>query len=170
MMMRRIFFILILALVPTQALASSQPESLGTQGAWSGYTFTENKQKVCYLTGTPKASEGDYTKRGDVFLFITHYPASNVFDDLYFDMGYPLKKGGEGKVVVGKQTFPLVGDDTHLFSEDRKQDKKIISLLKQGDLLVVKSASQKGTKTTDTFDLKGFLKIYQAISKACKKP
>ncbi len=169
-MMRLVLFILVFALAPMGAQAASQPESLGQNGAWSGYTFTENKQKVCYLTGTPKASEGDYTKRGDVFLFITHYPASNVFDDLYFDMGYPLKKGGEGKVTVGKQTFSLVGDDTHLFSEDRKQDKKIINALKQGDTLVVKSVSQKGTKTTDTFDLKGFVKTYQAISKACKKP
>jgi len=169
-MMLRFVFVLFLLMMENGALASSNPKSLGSQGAWSGYTFTENKQKVCYLTGSPKTSEGDYKKRGDVFLFITHYPGSNVFDDLYFDMGYPLKKGEEGKIVVGKQSFSLVGDDTHLFSEDRKQDKKIISALKQGDLLVVKSASQKGTKTTDTFDLKGFLKTYQAISKACKKP
>jgi hypothetical protein len=169
-MMRLVLFILVFALAPIGAQATSQPESLGENGAWSGYTFTENKQKVCYLTGTPKASEGDYTKRGDVFLFITHYPQSNVFDDLYFDMGYPLKKGAEGTVSVEKTSFSVIGDKNHLFSADRKQDKKIINALKQGDTLVVKSVSQKGTKTTDTFDLKGFVKTYQAISKACKKP
>lgn len=157
-------------LVSSAAQASFDPQSLGENGAWSGYTFAENKQKVCYLTGSPKSSVGDYTKRGDVLLFITHYPDSNVFDDMYFDMGYPLKKGGEGTVAVGKSSFSLIGDKNHLFSEDRKQDKKIISALKQGGTLVVKSVSQKGTKTTDTFDLKGFLKTYQAISKACKKP
>jgi hypothetical protein len=169
-MIRLMILTVMVTLVSGGAYASSKPESLANNGSWSGYTFTENKQKVCYMTGSPEKSEGDYKKRGDVFLFITHYPGSNVFDDLYFDLGYPVKKNGEATVTVGKTSFSLVGDKTHVFSADRKQDKKIISALKQGDTLVIKSVSQKGTKSVDTFDLKGFVKTYQAISKACKKP
>ena len=38
----------------------------------------------------------------------------------------------------------------------------------RGARLVVKGTSSRGTKTTDTYSLKGFSAAFKAIGKACK--
>jgi hypothetical protein len=38
----------------------------------------------------------------------------------------------------------------------------------KGAAMVVVGTSERGTKTTDTYSLKGFTAAYGAISKACK--
>ena len=151
------------------AAEETQPKTVATNAKWSAYTFTENKQKVCYMVGSPEKSEGEYTKRGDVLLFITHYPDLNVFDDLYFDMGYAVKKNVEATVALKDKNYELTGDKTHLFSKTRDEDKKLIEAIKKNDAMIVKSTSNRGKKSTDTFNLKGFTKTYQAMTKACKK-
>ena len=54
---------------------AAEPKLIGEHGDWTAYMFMENNNKVCYMVSKPKKSEGNYSKRGDVFALITHRPA-----------------------------------------------------------------------------------------------
>ena len=44
----------------------------------------------------------------------------------------------------------------------------VVDAMIRGARLVVKGTSSRGTKTTDTYSLKGFSAAFKAIGKACK--
>ena len=43
----------------------------------------------------------------------------------------------------------------------------IIKAMRAGNTLVVKGTSSRGTLTTDTYSLKGFTAVHNALNKAC---
>ena len=45
----------------------------------------------------------------------------------------------------------------------------MVALMKSGDRMIVDGVSAKGTKTKDTYSLKGFTGAYKAISAKCRK-
>ena len=89
--MKKGLLFLITLIVSTPAFASSQ-KLLGTFGDWKAYSYTENKNKVCYMASIPTRSEGKYTKRGFISLLITHRPADKTFDTIIIKYDLALKK------------------------------------------------------------------------------
>ena len=54
------------------------------------------------------------------------------------------------------------------WAEDEEKDDLLIQAMKRGTTMVVKGISSRGTKTKDTYSLKGFTASYEAINKVCK--
>ncbi|PCH84228.1 MAG: hypothetical protein COC02_02205 [Rhodospirillaceae bacterium] len=71
-------------------------------------------------------------------------------------------------VIIGAKTFKLFTNLGHAFAVDQKTDKAFVDAMIRGARLVVKGTSSRGTKTTDTYSLKGFSAAFKAIGKACK--
>ena len=156
--------VMVALLSPAQA---SEPKLLTSSGEWSGYTFEENGNLVCYMASTPKKAEGDYSKRGEIFALITHRPAEDTKNVFSYITGYSYKPGSEVELRIDSKKFTLFTQDDTAWAPDAETDDEIAEAVKKGLTMVVNGTSSRGTKTTDTFSLKGSTAVHNAISKEC---
>jgi hypothetical protein len=149
------------------SVQAAEPKLIGEHGEWTAYMFMENNNKVCYMVSKPKKSEGNYSKRGDVFALVTHRPAEKSKNVFSYIAGYAYKPGTEATVTVNNQSFRLFTQDDSAWASDEATDNKITDGIKRGNSLVIKGASARGTETTDTFGLSGSSAAHKAISSEC---
>ena len=149
---------------------AAAPQVLGEYGDWTAYHYRDGRGSVCYMVSKPKKDEGKYNKRGDIYAVVTHRPSDKTFDVVNFDAGYPFKNGAPFTVKIGHTTVSsFFTDGEKAWTLDDKTDKQMIALMKGGERMIVDGVSAKGTKTKDTYSLKGFTGAYKAISAKCKK-
>ena len=141
---------------------------LGAFGDWEAYREFDGGKPVCYMGAQPKKARGKYKKRGETYVLITHRPAENSFGVLSLRAGYIFKKETEVTVTIGKDSFRLFTDAGHAFARDKKTDAALIKAMIRGAGMVIRGTSSRGTKTTDTYSLKGVSAAWKAINKACK--
>ena len=146
---------------------ASEPELLSTFNDWSAYTFEENGNKVCYMASIPRDAKGNYTKRGEIYAIITHRPAENTKDVFSYITGYNYKANSDVKLKIGSKEYTLFTQDDTAWAPDSDTDKRLAESIQKGNKMIVRGTSARGTKTTDTFSLKGSGAAYKAISKAC---
>ncbi len=137
-------------------------------GKWTAYYFIENGQKVCYMTSAPVTDAGNYTQRGQIAAFITHWPSKTSKDVFSYVAGYTYKKDSDVTITVGGQKFSLFTQGEMAWASDEATDKRLISAIKRGSNMIVKGTSSRGTLTTDTYSLDGSTAAYNAITAACK--
>lgn len=146
---------------------ASSPTLIGTYGDWAAYSFTENGNKVCYMTSQPKTAVGNYTKRGDIFALITHRPAEGTKNVFSYMTGYSYKADSSVSVKIDDRNFNLFTQGDTAWTADSAADNAVTNAIKSGSSMVVKGTSSRGTETTDSFGLSGSSKAYEAISSAC---
>lgn len=140
---------------------------LGSSRDWDAFVVTEGKTKSCYLRAAPGKSEPAGSKRGDVYLFVTHRPASKITNEISVIAGYPYKAGSDASINVGKEKFSLFTENDGAWVEKPEDEARLLVAMKQSDRLTVTGTSQRGTKTTDTYSLAGFSAALKTINKAC---
>ena len=148
--------------------AAATPQILGEYGDWIAYYYRDNAGPVCYMASTPKKDEGKYSKRGDIFVVVTHRPNEKSYDVVNINAGYTYKKNTQVELKIGAKTFYLFTDGDKAWAMKDKDDKDIVSAMKRGSRMIVDGVSSRGTKTKDTYSLTGFTSAYKAISNKCK--
>lgn len=146
---------------------ASDPELLSTHHDWSAYMFEENGNKVCYMASAPRKAEGDYSKRGEIYALITHRPSENSEDVFSYITGYSYKPNSNVKVTIGSKEFVLFTQDDTAWAPDSETDGDLAEAVRRGNTMIVRGTSSRGTKTKDTFSLRGSSAAHDAISKAC---
>ncbi len=147
---------------------ASETDLIGQYGDWSSHSYKENGQSVCFMASKPAKDEGNYTRRGDIFAFITHRNSDGTKNEFSYAAGYPYKAGSEVKVSIdNKWNFTLFTDGENAWTSGPSDDKKIVDAIQRGSKMVVTGYSKRGTKTVDTFSLKGSSKSHEAINNAC---
>ena len=154
--------VLVACLSSPQAWAQT---SLGTFGEWTAFS-REDGGKVCYMGSVPQKSQGDYSRRGDVYIMVTHRPAEKSVGVVNVEAGYTYKQGSEVEVTIGGKTFRLYTADGQAWAY-RNEDAALVAAMRGGSAMTVKGTSNRGTTTTDTYSLTGFSAGYQAIGKTC---
>ncbi len=150
------------------AQAQSKPRQIGTtSGKWTAYVLVENGQKVCYMVSQPVKTQGNYSRRGDIYALITHRPSENTKNVFSYITGYKYKSGSKVTVRVNGKTFDLFTQDDTAWTPDPESDRKLAEAIRAGSTMVVKGTSSRGTLTTDTFSLSGSSDAYRKISKEC---
>lgn len=164
---------------------ASKPALVGAYGDWKVYHTASGKSKICYLLAQPKSREPDEAKDEKAYAFISERPAEHVRNELSFVMGFDVaaadeandkkrlkkaKKGGPDPafaptVAIGDAEFDLAPKGSDLWIKNPAEEGKAIDEMRKGSSLVLKAASKKGRRTTDTYSLSGFS---QAIDKALK--
>ncbi len=158
-----------LALTSPIIPGAAQAESfLGKHGDWEAFADKEDGKSVCYMASEPTKMRGDYTKRGASYAMVTHRPAEKSRNVVSIRAGYDYKPGSEVAVVIGAATFKLFTKDGWAFAPDADADNALVKAMVRGAAMTVVGFSGRGTKTTDSYSLKGFTAAYGAISKACK--
>lgn len=150
------------------AAVAAPPKEIANTGAWRGYTFEENGKTVCYMIAQPEKSEGNYTQRGPVHLFVNQRPAMKIFDEVLLVTGYTFEKDSTVKVTIGNRDFTMITDGERAWMESAATDKQIVESMKRGTGMTVRGVSSRGTRTADTYSLSGFSATYKTVRDACK--
>ncbi len=175
MLSRLIPLVLVLTFALIAGVAFERPavaqgtERLGDFGDWSAFKFTENGATACYMASEPIKAEGQYTKRGAIYALVTHRPAEGRRDEVSFVAGYSYKKDSAVEIRVGKSVKKLFTQDDTAWAADKDTDQALVKAMIRGNDMVVSGMSERGTKTKDTYSLKGFTKAYKAMDKHCPK-
>jgi len=154
--------------ISSRAMADGQPRLIGSYGDWEAYVFFEDGEKVCYMATQPISKAGDYNKRGEAFMLITHRPADRTRDVFSYIAGYDYKSGGEAEVDIDGQKIALYTQDKTAWAPDAEIDGKLAESIRDGNKMVIKGTSSRGTDTIDTISLKGSSAAYNHISRECR--
>ncbi len=148
---------------------AKRPETkrIGSFHGWQAYQLDGKDGRTCYLHGLPQKQEPASAKRGEIYLLVTHKPASKTRNEVSIVFGYPLKPESPAKVSIGKDNLAMFTHGEAAWAPDAGTDAKLVDALKKGRQLVVQGQSARGTSTTDTYDLNGFGDALKAIDKAC---
>jgi hypothetical protein len=148
---------------------SQDVTALGRHGDWIAYTYQESGQPVCYMTSAPTKSEGNYSRRGDVQLLVTHRPSRDAFDVVSIVAGYEYKRDVDADLAIRSNRFKLFTNGDRAWAREEKTDQAMTQAMIKGKSAVVSGTSSRGTLTTDTFSLAGFTAAHKAISAACQR-
>lgn len=165
--MKKILFSILAVMAFAFPAHASEQKEIGRYGVWSAYVFEENGSKVCYMAAKPEKHEGKYAKRGEIVAMITHRPAEGTKNVFSYMAGYGYKKGSDVTLMVDAKKFILFTQNDMAWAADASADTAIAEAIKKGMKMVVQGVSGKGTKTKDSFSLKGSTKAYEAITTAC---
>ncbi len=168
---RSILFTMVTGFMTLSALAApaqaSDPKLISTYGDWAAYTFEENGNKVCYMASKPTKAEGNYKVRGDIFVLVTHRPAEKSKNVFSYIAGYTYKTNEEVTVMIDGKRFTLFAHKDMAWTSTAETDTALSEALRKGSKMVVEGVSSRGTKTKDTFSLRGSGGAHDAINKAC---
>lgn len=159
--------LLLVSLLPVAAMASD-PVHIGEFGKWDAYEFEEpGGGKVCYMMAKPDKHEGAYSKRGEIVALITHRPSEGTKNVFSYMAGYGYKKGADVNLSIDGRKFTLFTQNDMAWAADAAADTALSAAIQKGSTMTIQGTSARGTKTKDTFSLRGSTKAYEAITKAC---
>ena len=150
------------------AFAGSTPTLVSTYKDWSVYTFDDAGAKVCFMSSQPFSKEGNYSKRGEVFMFVTRWSNKKDSNVVSISNGYTFKKDSTVTVKVAGNTYKMFTQGEMAWTKDSETDNELTGSIKKGSNLIVEGVSNFGTRTTDTYSLRGSSDAYLAMTKACK--
>jgi hypothetical protein len=150
--------------------ADDEPKLLGQYGEWGAYTASPSGKKLCFALAKPGSSQTTPPNRprDPAYLFISTRPADKVKDEISLIIGYPIKPNTDVTAAVGPATFPLYTQEDGAWIKNTPDEAKMIEAMRKGSDVVIKGESGKGTKTTDTFSLKGISQALDRVGQECK--
>jgi hypothetical protein len=155
---------------PAAANPTAGATQLGQFGDWGAYTASPGGKKVCFALGKPTASTTNPAgrPRDPAFLFVSTRPAEKVKEEVSVIIGYPFKAGSEAAVQIGQTNFALYTQNDGAWIKNAAEEARMVDVMKKGADAVVKGESGRGTKTTDTFSMKGLDQALTRIAQECK--
>ena len=147
--------------------AGAADESLGSFRDWRAMRFGEGNGIACMAFSRPVKSEGDYGKRGEAFVFVTHRPGSGERGAVSLETGYPFDPGSTVKVTIGGLTLALRTKGSTAWLDDAEQARRLVAAMRAGREMVVEGTSSRGTATVDRYSLYGFSAAHDAIGEGC---
>ena len=156
------------ALITASPGVTAQTRLIGKFAGWDAAASGAGKDRTCYISSLPSKSKGKYNKRGEASLTIAHWPNRRRFNEVTVVAGYRYKKKSEVAVLIGGASFRLFtkGQRAWAYAGD---DAKLVRAMKAGASMIVSGVSGRGTRTVDTYSLKGITKALAAIAKACPR-
>jgi hypothetical protein len=154
----------------TAAAGGVKPTLLGQYGDWGVYTASPGGKKICFTIAKPASS--DTTPAGKTrnpsYMFISSRPGEKVTDEVSIIIGYPFKPNTEATVAVGNASFALYTQQDGAWIKNAAEEAHLIEAMRSGENAIIKGTSAKGTRSTDTFSLKGLAEALDRSGKDCK--
>ena len=130
---------------------------LGQFGDWGAYTGAPGGKKVCFALAKPTTAvtEPAGRKRDPSYAFVSTRPAEKVRNEVSMIVGYPQKPGVDATATIGSASYVMYTQNDGAWVKNAAEEAQMVETMRKGADLVVKSVSTHGTKTTDTYSLKG---------------
>jgi hypothetical protein len=158
--------LLLLGSGPGEA-ARPADQTLGTFRDWHAIVFDDGGNPACMIWSQPAKAEGDYQRRGEIFVFVSHRPADDQRNRVSFETGYTYQPGSTATVTIGDRRFSLPTDGSTAWTSGPDVDRELVAHMRRGETMVVEAISSRGTRTVDTYSLLGFTAALRAIDEAC---
>ena len=159
------------AAAPAAAVAGGvKPTLLGQYGDWGAYTASPGGKKICFAIAKPSSSETNPPNRprNPSYMFISSRPADKVSNEVSIIIGYPFKPNSEATVDIGSTSFALYTQQDGAWIKNAAEEAHMVDAMRAGQSAVVKGMSAKGTRTTDTFSLRGLSQALDRTGQDCK--
>jgi hypothetical protein len=152
----------------TPAFAAETPKNLGAFKKWQAMTAEADGNRSCYAMSQPTDRQGNVKGRGKSAALVTHFPEIGALDQVSIVLGFEPQAKSPVIVKIGGFTFKFteVAND-RAWVKSRADDKALVQAMRKSNQMVVTATTAKGLKVQDTYDLSGFTKAYQTMSKAC---
>ncbi|MFY9785354.1 MAG: invasion associated locus B family protein [Pseudolabrys sp.] len=149
---------------------TDQAVLLGQFGEWGAYRATPGGKKICFALSKPTAatSEPSSRTRDAVYAFVSTRPSEKVRNEVSVIVGYPQKAGHDATAAIGSSTYPMYTQNDGAWVKNAAEETQMVETMRRGSDLVVKSESARGTKTTDTYSLKGIAQALDRVAEECK--
>ena len=153
------------------SFAQDQSNRVAAETDWA--VFEGNEPKECWAVTAPKETVNTRdsnvvsVRRGDILLFVTHRPGTDVRSELSFTGGYPFADGSNVTLEIGGATFQMFTEGEWAWPGSADEDSKIVAAMKRGAQAVLTGRSGRGTVTKDTFSLLGFTAAEDEAAKRC---
>lgn len=159
---------MILAFTATTVAAQDPPRPLGKFRDWTAYTYEDGNGKVCYIVSEPVEARGDYTRRGDTYVMISHWPGRGSWGEVMVVAGYEYQSGSTTTATVGNSTFDMEteGDAAWVVESDQSG---LLAAMRRGRDMTIEGTSSRGTLTTDTYSLMGVTAGMEAMEEECPR-
>jgi len=152
------------------AVAGAQPKLLGQYADWGAYTASPGGKKICFAISKPVSAVTDPPNRprNPIYMFVSTRPADKVTNEVSINVGYPFKPGSEASAQIGSTGFALYTQQDGAWIKNAAEEVQMVNAMRGGDTVVVKGESAKGTKTTDTYNLRGVAQALDRTAQECK--
>ena len=149
---------------------TDQAVLLGQFGEWGAYRATPGGKKICFALSKPTAatSEPSSRTRDTAYAFVSTRPSEKVRNEVSVIVGYPQKAGHDATAAIGSSTYPMYTQNDGAWVKNAAEETQMVETMRRGSDLVVKSESARGTKTTDTYSLKGIAQALDRVAEECK--
>ena len=161
------YLVIALAAAFTVSTVPASAKQIAAFKGWSAHSEGKGKTRTCWIYSEPVKDEGNYKKRGRIYLLVTHRPGEKTFNQVQFTAGYTYKKGNSVQVAIGAKKFELFTKGDTAWAWSTKDDRNLATAMRGGARMVVTGQSSRGTKTKDTYSLSGISAAHKAIGKAC---
>ncbi len=165
------------SIVPQAAFAqkkkadpTEQAVLLGQFGDWGAYTATPGGKKVCFALSKPTSAVTDPAgrNRDPSYAFISTRPAEKVKNEVSVIVGYPQKANHDATATVDSKSYVMYTQNDGAWVKNAAEEAQMVNAMRKGSDLVIKSESSRGTKTTDTYSLKGISDALDKVAAECK--
>ena len=149
---------------------AEQAVLLGQFGDWGAYTATPGGKKVCFALSKPTSAVTDPAgrNRDASYAFVSTRPSEKVTNEVSLIVGYPQKANHDASAAVDSRTFVLYTQNDGAWVKNAGEEAQMVDAMRKGATLIVKSESSRGTKTTDTFSLRGIADALDKVAAECK--
>jgi invasion protein IalB len=153
-----------------QTAGGDQPALLGQFGDWGAYKATPGGKPVCFAISKPTTAVTDPPgrSRDASYLFISTRPAEKVKNEISTVVGYPQKPSANTTATIGSQSYAMYPQNDGAWIRNAAEEAKMIDTMRKGSDIVIRSESSRGTKTTDTYSLKGISEALDKVAEECK--
>jgi hypothetical protein len=147
---------------------AQQAQNLGSFKAWTAWKGTDANGEMCYISSQPQSSAPDGVKRSPIHFLVIHRKGLGTKNEVQTLIGYPFNSSNSNaSAAIDGKAFPMVTEGEAAWLASSADEPNFVAALKAGTTLVVKGTSQRGTNTTDTYDLGGVTAAMTEIDKAC---
>jgi len=152
------------------AIPTEQAVLLGQFGDWGAYKATPGGKKVCFALSKPTSAttEPAGRKRDPSYAFVSTRPAEKVKNEVSVIVGYPQKPSHDATATIGAANYVMYTQNDGAWVKNAAEEAQMVEAMRKGAELVVKSESALGTKTTDTYSLKGMAQALEKVAEECK--
>jgi hypothetical protein len=155
---------------PAVASPAAGASLLGQYGDWGAYSASPGGKKVCFALAKPATAltEPAGRNRDPAYMFISTRPSEKVKEEVSVIVGYPQKPNVDASAAVGAANYVMYTQNDGAWIKNAAEEARMVDALRKGADVVIKSESARGTKTTDTYSLKGLDQALARVAQECK--
>ena len=149
---------------------TGQATLLGQFGDWGAYKANPGGKVVCFALSKPTSAVTDPPgrSRDPSYAFVSTRPAEKVKNEVSIIVGYPQKSGVDATATIGSASYVLYTQNDGAWVKNAAEESQMVDAMRKGSDMVIKSVSTHGTKTTDTYSLKGVSDALDKVAAECK--